>query len=329
MNEEKTSASLNAVFRRWQNLAPAAMIVGFLGMALSFFLEKSPGNKAFWSHYLYGFLFWLSLTLGCTTLTFLHHTIRSHWSLSILRIAEAGNKNLPTMAILFVFIGLGAILGHSVYPWANTEILHHLHPNKQLWYNPVFWSLRAFGYFAYWIFTTGKMNQSSAKQDETQDERMGEIRAGQAAPLGVIHIVVLTLAYTDWLMSLDPNWFSTIYGAWHMATQVLATIAFGTFLVLTLRKYKPYSEIVTPVLTKDLGNMMLGFTMIWGYFTLSQFLIIWSANLPEEIAFFVGRFRGQRQSEFLGIDIYDLRQLFDTVIFQMLVHLESVAHRRR
>ena len=292
MSEETNLPGVGPTLRRWQNAALPAAVVGLGGLALGFAVDHSVGHKAFWSHYLYGFLFWLSLTLGCTTLTFLHHTIRSHWSLAILRIAEAGNKNLPTMAILFVFIALGALLGHSVYPWANPEVLHHLHPNKQLWYNPIFWGARSLGYFVYWIVSTNKMNRSSAKQDQTQDERMAEIRAGQAAPLGVIHVLLLTLAYTDWLMSLDPNWFSTLYGAWHMATQVLATIALGTFLVLTLRKHKPYTDVVTPVLTKDLGNMMLGFTMIWGYFTLSQFLIIWSGNLPEEIGFFINRFKG-------------------------------------
>ena len=292
MSETTQPSALTPILRRWQNAALPAAVLGIFGVVVGYSVDKSLGHKGFWSHYLYGFLFWMSITLGCTTVTFLHHTIRSHWSLAILRIAEAGNKNMLTMLILFLFVGLGALLGHQVYPWADPEVLHHLHPNKQLWYHPVFWGIRALGYFVYWIITTNKMNRSSAKQDETRDERMAEIRAGQAAPMGVIHVVLLTFAYTDWLMSLDPNWFSTLYGAWHMATQVLATIAMGTFLVLTLRKYKPYADVVTPVLTKDLGNMILGFTMIWGYFTLSQFLIIWSGNLPEEITFFVNRFKG-------------------------------------
>jgi hypothetical protein len=103
---------------------------------------------------------------------------------------------------------------------------------------------------------------------------------------------LLTFAFTDWLMSLNPMFFSTLYGAWHMATGILMTIALGTFLTLFMRDKRPYAAAINPALTKDLGNMMLGFTMVFGYFTLSQFLIIWSGNLPEEIVFFVQRFEG-------------------------------------
>ena len=282
---EKTKAGAVApVLRRWQSATLPAIVVGVVGMAL--------GYKTFWSSYLYAFLFWLGITLGCCTITFLHHSIRAHWTLAVLRIAEAGNKNIPLMALLFFFIAAGAFFGHNVYPWIRPEVYSHLHLNKQIWYTPWFWAVRAFGYFVFWYFTTNWLNRSSARQDEARDEALASARASRAAPWGVIHVLLLTLAFTDWLMSLDPNWFSTLYGAWHMTSEVLATIALGTFLILTLKDRKPYDGIVTPVLTKDLGNMMLGFTMIWGYFTLSQFLIIWSGNLPEEIAFFVSRFRG-------------------------------------
>ena len=97
---------------------------------------------------------------------------------------------------------------------------------------------------------------------------------------------------TDWVMSLDPMWLSSLYGAWHMATSLLFSIAVGSFILLSLRTKSPYSGVIQPQLTKDLGNLMLGFTMVYGYFTLSQFLIIWSGNLPEENIFFVQRFEG-------------------------------------
>jgi hypothetical protein len=293
-NVEKTESTgaVNPVFRQWQNVGLMLGVVGMIALIISGVMDKSVNHKAFWSSALYGYIFWLGLTLGCCTLTYLHHSIRAHWSLALLRIVEAGNKNIAVMFVLGLVIALFTLNGHQVYPWADPKVFEHLHRNKQLWYTSWFWAARAVGYFAFWFFTTRYLNRSSARQDDERDEALADARASRAAPWGVIHVVFLTLAFTDWLMSLDPNWFSTLYGAWHMTTQLLATIAMGTFMILTLRARKPYSDVVSPVLTKDLGNMMLGFTMVFGYFTLSQFLIIWSGNLPEEIAFFVNRFRG-------------------------------------
>lgn len=289
MSEDTRGAmpSLNKL----KGVALPMLVIGAVLLGVGFSMDTDGGKKAFWASYLYGFTFWMSLSLGCTTLTFLHHTIRAQWSLSLLRILEAGNKNLVLMLVFFLPL-LYAVWTGQVYPWANHEAAHHLHPNKQLYLNPTAWTIRAVIYFAYWIFLTGLLNRSSFRQDQLRDESLAQRRTNIAAPAGVIHVVLLTFAATDWLMSLDPMWFSTIYGAWHMATQVLMTIAFGTFLMLSLRDKKPFADIVQPGLTKDLGNMMLGFTMVYAYFTLSQFLIIWSANLPEEIWFFVHRFEG-------------------------------------
>ncbi len=288
------SADAKGAMPSYKKLQSVALPLVIVGLVLFGIVAASGGGgdkRIFWAGYLYGFTFWMSLSLGCTTLLFLHHTIRAQWSLSLLRFLEAGTKNLPLMVVFFLPLLYWVWTG-QVYPWANAEALHHLHPNKQMYLNPTFWTIRSLVYFAYWIFMTRRLNALSFQQDQVHDEALAARRTNMAAPGGVIHVVLLTFAATDWLMSLDPMWFSTIYGAWHMATQVLMTIAFGTFLMLSLRERKPYSDIVQPGLTKDLGNMMLGFTMVYAYFTLSQFLIIWSANLPEEIWFFVHRFEG-------------------------------------
>jgi hypothetical protein len=292
MSDDKPGQPALAALRQIQTIAGAFAILGLIGLVVGYGADASVGKKAFWGSYLYGFIFWMGITLGCTTLTYLHHTIRAQWSLSILRVAEAGNKNLRWIWIPFAVLAFGAVGLHQVYPWADPEHLHELHPNKQQYLNPTAWLIRAVIYFAFWIGTTSYLNRSSLKQDETRDESLAQARSNRAPAWGVIHVVLLTFAYTDWMMSLDPMWFSTLYGAWHMASQLLSAIAFGTIIVVGLRLRRPFSEIVTPVLTKDLGNMMFGFTMVWGYFTLSQFLIIWSGNLPEEITFFVARFRG-------------------------------------
>ncbi|WP_309718764.1 hypothetical protein [Armatimonas sp.] len=273
-------------------MATRMAVIGAIALAAGYFTDQSASHRVFAGAYHYGFIFWLTLTLGCTTLTFLHHTIRAQWSLSILKVLEAGNKNLWLIGMFFVPIAIATVAGHAVFPWADPAFMAKLPIQKQQWLNPTAWLIRAVFYFAFWIWTMSKLNASSKAQDLDRDEARGEWRRSFAPPLGVVHVILLTFAFTDWLMSLNPMFFSTLYGAWHMATGILMTIAFGTVLVLSMRTMRPFAAAISPVLTKDLGNMMLGFTMIFGYFTISQFLIIWSGNLPEEIVFFVQRFEG-------------------------------------
>ena len=277
------------VFNKLKSTGGIFAFVGLAGLLVAFFLDR----HAFWTSYFFGYFFWLGMTLGCVTLTFLHHTIRATWSLSMLRIIEAGNKTLPYMAFFFIPILIG-MWTNDIYIWGNHDAVQHskVLQDKQFWLNPVAWTVRAILYFAYWITMTTILNASSLKQDQTRDENLAIARTNISAPGGVLHVILLTFAYTDWIMSLDPYWYSTIYGVWFMVTQVLGVIAFGITFVVRLGNRKPYSEVLTPTLTKNLGNMMLGFTMLWGYISLSQFLIIWSGNLPEEITFYINRFTG-------------------------------------
>jgi hypothetical protein len=294
MSDHQTTEAPSALptLTRLSNIAVGLAVAGGVGLGVGMATDNSPGHKVFWGAYHYGFIFWLTLTLGCATLTYLHHTIRSQWSLSILKVLEAGNKNLPLIGAFFIPIAVATVGSHAIFPWADPAFLAKLPIQKQQWLNPIAWVIRAVIYFVFWIWTTSRLNASSKAQDVSRDESLAEARRSFAPPMGVIHVILLTFAFTDWLMSLNPMFFSTLYGAWHMATGILMAIAFGTFLTLLMRNKRPYAAAVNPALTKDLGNMMLGFTMVFGYFTLSQFLIIWSGNLPEEIVFFVQRFEG-------------------------------------
>ena len=286
---QSTTNSTTALFKRLQSMGGIMAFLGFAGFVIAFFANRD----GFWTSYFYGYFVWLGMTLGCVTLTFLHHTIRASWSLSLLRILEAGNKTLPIMALFFIPLLIG-MWTHQIYLWGNPEAVAHseILQHKTWWLNPIGWSIRGVFYFVYWIVMMRIVNASSLRQDKTRDENEAIMRSNISAPGGVFHVILLTFAYTDWLMSLDPFWYSTIYGVWHMVTQALGVIAFGIVIVVGLGNRKPYSEVLTPTLTKNLGNMLLGFTMLWGYISLSQFLIIWSGNLPEEITFYVNRFTG-------------------------------------
>jgi hypothetical protein len=291
MTTTSQSNSPIPAFQNTRTLFGALGIIGWIGLIAA---ATVFGNlKAFFSAFTFGFIFWMVLTMGAMTIMFLHHSTRATWSLSFLRVVEAATKTVPAMFVMWIILAAGLVM-HHLYSWNNPDIVAASEPlqRKQWWLNQGGWIVRGILYFLYWWFMTTKLNASSRRQDESHDDREAAMRANWGAPGGVIHILVLTGAVTDWIMSLDPTWFSTIYGVWWMMFGFRVMMAIGVIVVVGQRNKRPFNEIVTPLLTKDIGNMLLGFTMLWGYFSLSQFLIIWSGNLPEEIPFYINRFTG-------------------------------------
>ena len=284
------TGSAIAALGRYRAPAIALGVLGILALIIGFVVDK----QAFFTSYFFAFIFWMGLTLGSTTLTYLHHTVRGTWGLAILRVLEAGNKTLPLMGLFFIPILLGMWAG-QIYPWTDPVAVAHSEPMRHryaAWMNPTGFTVRAVLYFVFWIVTTQILNRNTARQDKNGDPELGQWRQSFAPPAGVAHVVLVTFAYTDWLMSLDPVWYSTIYGVIFMFGGILSAMCFGTLIVTSLANRRPYSEAVTPALTRNMGNMILGFTMFWAYTNLSQFLIQWSGNLPEEITYYANRFSG-------------------------------------
>jgi hypothetical protein len=254
--------------------------------------------EQFFRAYHFAWLFWTGVTLGFTGLLLLNHAIRPIWGSTVLRLLEAGSRMLPVMLLGFIPIAVAAFTQH-LFPWAdpakvngNTEAAHILQW-KAPYLNPVFFTIRGVLFFLIWIFWTQKMIASAAREDRTGDYREGQMRANWAAPGLVVHVLLITLAMTDWAMSLDPVWFSTIYPIWFMVGHGLCAMSFMIIFVMNRIGESPWREVVTPSIRRDFGNMMLMLTMVWAYFTLSQFLIIWSGNLPEETHYFHTRMSPQ------------------------------------
>ncbi len=254
--------------------------------------------------YLFAYVVVLGLTLGCFGLTLLHHATRARWSQPVLRLWEAGSSLMWLMAVLFIPIALSV---HTLYPWAKPDLVSHSavlqHKAPYFFLTsyksdatvaglPIFFYIRAVIYFAIWIGLSQMLNRSSREQDRTGDDSLTDSRANWAAPGILLYFLTVNFAFTDWIMSLDPHWYSTIYGIWFAIGQALSATAFVTILVTSWIRHKPYSEVVTPRLTRDLGNLLLTLTLLWGYTSLSQWLIIYSGNLPEEITYYLNRLQG-------------------------------------
>ena len=256
-----------------------------------------PASLPFMQAYLFGWVFWVTLSLGFLGMTLLHHTVRGSWGLPILRLFEAGNKLVPWMGLAFipVLIYMGTHDGHALYHWlepGNDVIL----ARKAFYLNYRFFFLRQVIYFVSWTWLAYTLNASSRRQDQTGNENEAQRRTNISAFGLVWFFISITGAYTDWVMSLDPHWFSTIFPSWFIVGMGLSCFSFSLFVVArrAAAGQQPWKDIITynRQFLRDMANFMIAFTMFWAYFSISQLLIIWSGNLPEETTYFVLRTTG-------------------------------------
>ncbi len=294
MTETQTSIHTDGTRVDFTKLGPAAGLLGIvLTIVSAIHAMQSPTNA---SSYLFGWIFWAGIAIGMLGLTLLHHTVRSTWMVPIMRLLEAGGGHvtLLIMMVLFLPMVIGVLQGQnglSPYVWADPAVVKasKMLQHKALYLNPTGFTVRWVLYFALGAATALYMRNSTRKQDATKNFRLEAIRSSVGALALPFFVLSLTFAVTDWGMSLTPTWYSTMYGAWTMIGCVLAALAFCTYVVCTLGHRAPYNEVMSPKLTKDLGNMLFVFTMLWGYTALSQFLIIWNGNLPETTTYMVAR----------------------------------------
>jgi len=264
-----------------------SLIIGLTALAIAMagaFL--SP--KQFLRSYLVAYLFWVGIALGSAAIVMLHHLVGGRWGFVIRRMLESATKTLPLMALLSLPIFFGA---RQLYAWAlpgNDHAVDH----KSLYLNLPFFVIRSLIYFGSWIVLAYFLNKWSAEQDRTAERSITRRLQLLSGPGLLLYGLTVTFASIDWVMSLEPHWFSTIYGILFMVGQALSTLAFVTAILMLLSPYPPISEVVTPDHFHDLGNLMLAFVMLWAYVAFSQFLIIWSGNLPEEIPWYLSRLRG-------------------------------------
>ena len=251
----------------------------------------SHDPERFMRSYLLAFLFWVGLALGSTGLLMLHHMVGGGWGLIIRRMLEAASRTLPLMALFSVPILAG--LPH-LYIWARPEVVagDKLLQHKAPYLNGPFFIGRTAFYFAVWMLFSHLLSRWSAEQDRTGDPAVLRRMRSLSAPGVLIYGLTVTFAAIDWAMSLEPHWFSTAFGALFIIGQVLSTLALVVIGTMLLGESKPLSDVITRQRLNDLGNLMLAFVMLWAYISFSQFLIIWSGNLPEEITWYRERLKG-------------------------------------
>ncbi|MBN1218248.1 MAG: hypothetical protein JXM69_04915 [Anaerolineae bacterium] len=290
---------LNSFLNRMQN---SALVVGAVGLIVVM-IGAFTGGDIFFQSYLVGYLFWVHLALGCLAGVTLHHVVGGNWSFTIRRFLEAGAMTLPLLALLFIPILFGM---QALFPWTHAEEVAHseLLQHKAGYLNAPFFIGRTVLYFVIWIGLAYLLNRWSGRQDETGDPGL-KTRMANISPPGLILIVLTsTFAAFDWMMSLEPAWFSSIYGVLFIAGQMLVAVAFAIVALYLFRNRQPLAGRATIAIFNDLGNFLLVFVAFWAYIVYSQYLIIWSANLPEEITWYIVRTQGGWQYVGLALIIF-------------------------
>ena len=287
MNALRTDPELPA---RAGRFARAALVGGALLLAACVLGGISQPDRFFRS-YLLAFVFWNGLAVGAMSVLMLQYLTGGAWGIAIRRELEAATRTLPMMAIAFLPLLVGL---RRLYEWtrpdavAADELLHR----KAAYLNTPFFVARTVVAFAVWILMAYFLNRWSLAQDARADRELD--RRLQLLSGGGLVVYALTTTWTsvDWVMSLEPRWYSTMYGVLYMVGQALAALALAILAVLAVSGFEPLRDFLGGRHRHDLGKMLFAFVMLWAYVSFSQYLIIWSGNLPEEIRWYLARFRG-------------------------------------
>lgn len=239
----------------------------------------------FFRSYLIGYLLWVGVAAGCLAILMLYHMVGGRWGFLIRRILEAATRTFPLLAVLFLPIVFGA---RDLFPWARPEVVRAdpVIAAKAPYLNLPFFVIRAAILFAVWIALARLLNRWSAEQDATDDPSIGVRLQRLSAPGLILYAATTFFASVDWLMSLAPHWYSSIFGMAFMVGQGLSAMALVLLAVRFLANTEPFSRATSRFVFRDLGNLQFMFLMLWGYMTFSQLIIIWSGNLPEEISWY-------------------------------------------
>lgn len=308
---------------RLQTIGLGVGVVGLVLCAVGYFTD----NDQFFFSWLLGCTLWLGLSIGSLALSMVQHLTGGAWGVVARRIFEAAAGVLPVLLVLFLPLLLGL---EVLYPWARESVadplLADLIAHKEPYLNVPFFVGRFFAYFVLWIGMAFWLRRLSLRQDRNPDGAadLGGSMARVAAPALVLWAFVTTFAYFDWLMSLEPYWFSTIYGVYFFGGSGLSTLAFLILVAAFLRRYRPMSWALKAEHFHDWGKLLFAFIMLWAYFAFSQFLIIWSANLPEEIEWYLHRTQHGWGIVALGLVLFHF-----AIPFALLLSRDVKRHGRR
>jgi hypothetical protein len=265
-------------------------VVGGLGLLLcvaGFFYNRTE----FFQSYLFAFIYWSGFAFGGLGILLINNTVGGKWGVTARRFLEAAMRTLPLVFIFTLILLLGM---KDLYPWthpdivAGSEVLRH----KQPYLNVPFFIARVFVYFALLALWGWRVNRMSDEQDRTGDPTIRERMRAFSAPGVLVFTLTMTFAYIDWVLSTDSQFFSTVYGAMILIGDILQSFALTILVMILASKGDRFGGRINAKILHDLGNMMFAFTIFWTYLSASQLIIVWPANLPQELVWYLDRVSG-------------------------------------
>ncbi|MEP6956360.1 MAG: hypothetical protein ABI883_05995, partial [Chthoniobacterales bacterium] len=336
-SQSRLTSHLSLVVSRWQTRALIIGVIAAIFSLIGLFLNRVQ----FFHSYLFAWLFWSGLSFGALVVVMMQNLTGGQWGQAVRGLSTAAYRTLPMMALFFIPIVLGI---HDIYGWANGrngEAPGYQHKAQYL--NVPFFTARAILYFVVVITITillarwmgrdgppgrliGVTTRDASKPHPRRAQRSRPTARVTALSAGglIAYVLCMNFAATDWVMSLDPAWYSTVFVEIFAAGHFLSALAVMTALLAVAARNRSLGEAIPTKAFHDLGNMLLAFVIFWTYVSFSQFLIIWSGNLPKEISWYLERSRGGWQWFALGLV---LLQFF--IPFALLLSRAAKKNRER
>ncbi len=272
----------------WPRLPIIGLVLGVVGLGLAFLMGQGNASD-FYHSYLVAFYYFLTFALGGLFFVLVQYATRAGWSVVVRRVAEHIMATIPIFALLFLpilFVGF-----HDLYHWSEADAVAHDHllQHKEPYLNYGFFAIRAVLYFVIWTALAVHFWRKSTSQDESREPAVTRRLQSLSAPALILYALSLTFAAFDWIMSLDPHWYSTIFGVYIFAGCVISICGLLCLLILRLQGSERLRGVVSWEHFHDLGKLLFAFTVFWAYIAFSQFMLIWYGNIPEETIFFAHR----------------------------------------
>ncbi len=287
MLDFRVSTELARDLRSWRTRALLIGILGTIACAIGFFVD----HNQFYRSYLWAYVFYVGVSVGSLAWLMVQYLTGGAWGVVIHRPAEAAARTLPLVALMFIPVAIGI---PNLYLWSHPTIANAdaVLRHKETYLNVPFFLGRAVLYLGMWNLISYLLNRWSLQEDRQPDPRLRRKMAIVSGPGLVFWGFSVTFMAVDWVLSINPHWFSTMFGLLFMVGQGLSSLAFLITVLVMLSYRRPMSEVLTPRHLHDVGKLLLATVMVWAYFSFSQFLIIWAGNLPEEITWYIARLGG-------------------------------------
>jgi hypothetical protein len=277
----------DAVWQRGRNVMFFIALIGVIACVAGYLTD----HNQFFRSYLVAFCFATTIMLGGAFFVMIQFLTGSAWSVTVRRLMENIMMGLPVGLLLFIPVAFGV---HELYEWAHADVIaqDELIRSKTAYLNPTAFTVRGFIYFGLWSVWAYAIWRQSTRQDSEKSVDQMNACSRWSAPGLLLVMATGTLASFDWIMSLDPKWYSTIFGVYCMAGGAVAFFGVLTLIALGMRRAGVLSNSINGEHYHDLGKWMFALTVFWAYIAFSQYLLIWYANIPEETIFFRHRLHG-------------------------------------